>query len=608
MIKKVFVLFLGCLVSLAGFSQSSVMEYTFANGDVKAYGKNRAETYDVAMCLENPALKGMKLTGFRAYVTTAEGLENTSLWMSKTLTLDGKNNVPDIKSFEVSPVWTELGDFKIGLLEVKLDTPYILTEDPLYLGYSLTVNDVSENQWKYPLIVTENVNPNGFFLHATTSVRKWMDYSETTGLVAYIVAYIDGQMMTNALDLKSYDTIYAEENKEFQVNFSVLNQGSVPVETVSYKYSFDGETVATENTIILDSPIEPNFSLESTLNLPFMAPSGTGSHTMEVMITEINGNPNESTSNSMTCTVNVIPFWAQHRPLVEEYTGLWCQWCPRGYLAMETIDEDYGDNQVTICYHVDDLMAVTTSFPLNFSGLPAASIDRQGEIDPYFGSVEGSDFGIINNLNEAMGTLAIAGIDIDATLENNTVNVESTVSFIQDFEEANYRVGYVLVCNNLSHKYWVQVNGFAGLSGFEGTPLEVLTTWPANVTGLVFNDVAVDVTGMRGVENSLPSSIIAGEKYISQFSFNIEGNELVQNPENLVVTAFIIDMTTGKIVNSNKKYFKEAGVDQIGIDSTVVAQEFYDLSGRKISNPEKGIYILKQRLSNGSVKTLKVAK
>lgn len=594
-------------------AEASEVSFTYADGALAGWGKGKKETIDVAMCINEPSLAGMKLTGFKAYINTSEGIIDPSLWLSSNLTLENKENVPDIASFDVTPSNARVGEYDLSELSIVLPEPYLITNAPLYLGYTITVDDNTTEAQKNPIVISNGVNPNGFFLHMQKSVLKWMEYSQNVGGVAYIVATIEGDFPNNSLGFKSYNPIYTQDGEPFEAAFTVSNIGVNAVKSLKYSYSFDDEATVIEESIDLVSPVEPSLTGSSLLSLPFEGVSGLGNHELNVTITEVNGVKNESNSAEISCVVDVLPFVPVHRPLVEEYTGLWCGWCPRGFIAMEMLAEDYGDNQVSICYHnssnggSNDPMQVTSVYPMNVTGFPSASVDRQAIIDPYYGSSNDVEYGIAVDVEKAMDQIAIADINVTAELADGIVSVNSSTSFIYDYETANYQVGYILVCNGLTDPSWLQTNYYSGQgASYIGSPLEVLTTWPSAVPGLIYNDVAVDVSGMNGVAGSLPQEINAVEAYNHTYSFNIEGNELVQNPDNLVVTAFIVDKSNGRIVNANK--CKISGSSKVSnLDNEkVVASDYFDLNGKKIANPANGIFVKVDRLSDGSVKTSKV--
>lgn len=601
------------ILGLAAFGSTlnaAESEFTYADGELFPFGKGKAENIDVAMCIQDPSLVGKRITKILAYINTVDGISNTSVWLSNNLTLENKVNVPDIDQWDVTPVVTTVGKYQLGTLEYTLSDPYVLTEDPLYVGYSITVDDNKTDGQKYPVVLSQGNTPEGLYVHMSKSVLKWTPYVDKAGGVAYIVVYIEGDFAENALSLQNSQVIYAEDNEEFTGAFVVSNLGASPIENIDYTYTYDDDETVYEGYVELEDPIQPSISLTSMLYLPFEAISGTGPHDLNLTVTKVNGEINEAEHNSLSCTVNVIPFMPQHRPLIEEYTGLWCGWCPRGYIAMEEIALIYGDSQVSICYHNGDPMEVTTSYPVKVTGFPNSTVDRISLIDPYYGA-DNSEFGIANYIEARMEVLAIADIELEATLEGNTVNVESSTRFIQDIEDANYQVGYVLTCNGLSSPKWGQSNYFAGSTAeYAGTILEPLTRWPDTVLGLVFNDVAVDVDAMSGIPGSIPASIKTGQEYTNSYSFNIAGNDLIPDPENLVVAAFIINKNNGQIVNANKYMFNPDydynGVEELQEATTVVSTEYYDLTGRKVNNPGNGIYVVKEKNSNGTFKTSKV--
>ena len=603
-----YLLSLLCVSSVSfGAVAADVLEFTYADGALASYGKGKTEIVDVAMCINDPTLVGMKLLSVKAYINTVDGIGEASVWLSNELKVENKLNVADIVTCSVTPVEVTLEGESVGLLEGSFETPYVFTGEPVYVGYSIEVTATDNEAQKNPVIVSEVYNPNGFFVHMQKSILKWMDYSESEGCVAYIIAEIEGKFDANSVGISGYKNIYAMEGEDYNAEIMISNKGNSPVNSLSYTYSYDGSGEAYSGSVELPTAVDPSLSLVAPVTLPFKGISGLGLHKMNLQITEVNGNANSSVASNIEAEVNVVPFKPVKRPLVEEYTGLWCGWCTGGYIAMELINEDYPDSQVSICFHNGDPMEVTSKYPLNIKGFPSSSIDRTSILDPFYGTTD-IDFGISYDLENAMNEFAIAGIEIEVSMENDKVEVSSEVTFVLDINDANYQVGYILVADGLTNPGWYQSNYYSNMKGLEGSKLEPLTEWPSKVPDLVFNDVAVDVSGMMGVKGSLPSEIKVGEKYSGTFSFDIADNKVIQDPHNLKVAVFVVDKNNGYIVNANKMgVTDEAGVNSITDGKEVVGREIYDLSGRKVSNPSKGIFIIKERLSDGSFKTTKTA-
>ena len=605
-------LFSALLLSLVVYNMNAAtgeIEYSYADENVFAFGKGKSETIDVAMCIDDPSLKGMRVKAVKAYVNTVEGISEASLWLSNNLTLENKVNQPDITSVDVLPSPAVLSGYSMGELNTTFTEEYLIGDDPLYVGYTITISETETDGQKYPIILSRQQNPNGLFLHMTKSVLKWMDYTDKANGVAEIIVTLEGNLPEYSLGIKNVSEVYAEEDTEFKAYVELSNIGLHPVQNFKYSYSFDNDSEVYSEEKELPNIIEPDLANSVMTDLNFIGTKGWGDHIVHLNIDEIDGHPNESTGSSYDFILHIIPFKPVHRPLVEEFTGLWCQYCTRGFIGMELLKEFYGDVEVSICYHNGDAMTVTNNYPVNTSaGLPCASIDRISVIDPYYGTHSSKDFGISIDVEERMRDLAIAEINVEAELVENIVNVKTSARFIQDMSDVNYQIGYVLVSNGLFDESWRQNNYYSKKTGYQGTYLEPLTEWPSSVEGLVFNDVAIDVSGMFGVDGSIPSEIKLGEYYSHGYSFDIENNKLVQDVKNLVAIVYVVNKDTGKIINANKFALNqtENNVDEIQTQSSVYKSIYYDLSGKKVNNPADGIFIKVDVLEDGSSKISKV--
>ena len=586
-------------MAMGAMAETGTLEFTYADGELFSFGNSRKETVNVAIRLADPNLEGKKVTAIRAYINTSEGIANTSIWLSSALKVENKVNIPDIASFSVTPQASGIGN--LSMLEVVLDEPYLLTGEPVYAGYSLTVTDVAGVPQEQPVILSRGVNTDGFYIYASQSILKWQDYSVKSGGVAYIVVEIEGDYPAYSCQLTGGEAAYAEPGKDFTADFSIRNTGLNPIESLTYTYTFDDTDAIYQGTATLPVPIAPSLSLSATARLSFQGVETVGKHRINVNVTKVNGNPNEEQAGPMESDLYVIPFVPVHRPLVEEYTGLWCGWCTGGWLAMEMIAEKYGDSQVSISYHDNDKLAVTNVFAMPVGEFPVSSIDRQSLIDPYFGTYNGNtQFGISYDIDDAIATLTPVAIEVTAESSETEVAVNTAVKFVRDFDDSNFEIGYVLTCSGLTDPTWRQNNYYAGRTDLEGTPLEVLTTWPDPVRGLIYNDVAVDVNGMMGVEGSLPEVIEEGREYTSTHTFDISDNELIQDPANLTVAAFVIDKATGKILNSNSCRPVSSGVESLSRPSEDTL-DIYTLQGHclkrgatpaDIKTLPKGLYII----------------
>lgn len=621
MFKKIFA---SCLLGAVAFSAAAIegsVTYTYAGDDIGYWGKAKSEIYDVAIRISDPALAGKKITAIRAVLNAYEGIESTSIWLSKELTLekiDGvKVTVPDTYSSAVSVEKINLpgADYASGQLSAILESPYELTEEGIYVGYSLTVPAVPKgeeltNMQKYPVLLSSCDNPESLYLRASKDFLKWVPYNDKLGAAAMIYVTLEGDFAEYCVGIKSLPSLYAKAGEDFTVKASISNIGAAPVSKIGYSYSVAGKEF--EKTLDLELPIAPDFVNSTVVEFPVEAIDELGEYNLDLKIVSVNGGVNNSAIASASTKVSVLPFVPVHRPMLEEFTGTWCGWCTRGYWALETLNELYGDGVVLAAYHNGDPMAMS-SYPVSVGGFPSATLNRNGIEDPYYGNAN-DGFGMKNEVVNSMETVVPAAIEVKAWWANEdktAVSVNAEATFLEDKKNAGYKIGYLLINNGLSGKGsdWAQHNYFPSYaSSYVGTDLEVLTTWPATIEGLVFNDVVVDITGMKGVDGSVPADVAYNTPYESTFSFDIASNNIVQDKDKLYVAAFIIN-PNGTILNANKaKVDGFTAVNAIESEVNEVSAEYYNLSGVRVANPENGIFVKVTRLSDGSVRKSKIVR
>ena len=591
----------------ASNAEISTVDYTYSDATWSSFGKSQKETVNVAMRIDNPRLLGMKITGIRAYVSTTE-LSGTSVWLSKDLTIENKVNVPDIASFDVIPEAVSVGPYDVAELAIKLDEPYVFTGEPLFVGYTITVDDFSTYEQRNPVVISKNIDSDGLWVQMSKSVLKWTPYSERAKGVAVIVAEIEGDFPSYSMTPVSVDDIFVSNDESIVATVNVLNMGANSVNKLSYSCSLQGGGTQ-YGEVDFVAPIEPNLVYTYPVEIRLDAIDTEGVHNMNLTLETLNEEINGHTDPSIDFKANVASTFPVHRPLLEEYTGLWCSWCTKGYLTMEElIPEAYDDTQlVGVVWHNGDPMAITDSYPIEVYGYPGASIDRGEFLDPYYGSTGVEDFGISKDINLAIAKRTIADIEVEASMKNGIVSLNSTATFIGDIDSHDYEIGYVVTANGLHNESWGQGNAYASQGDkYAGTFLEVLTTWPSMVFDLVFNSVVITADGMNGIENSLPEHISMGVPYRHEYNYDLKNIALASMTDDFDANVFIVDKKTGRVINANKsKVINESGVETVN-RSEVTSVYYLDLLGREVNEPANGIFIMVKKMSDGTVNTSKV--
>ena len=249
--------------------------------------------------------------------------------------------------------------------------------------------------------------------------------------------------------------------------------------------------------------------------------------------------------------------------LIEEGTGTWCGWCPRGIVMMETAREEYEDVYNCIALHSNDRMAnPTASIVLSayFDSYPSAIVNRWEVIEPQVAALDYYYERTLKYLNWA----GIESIEV-TNVSDKEATIVSKAKFTFDEENSDrYRVAYYLTEDGIGP--YSQANNYAGggygaMGGWESKSATVMT---------VYNDVArLLLGGLNGFSNSYPEKIVAGEEY----SHTISAPLTAITGESYFVTAFIIDTVTGEVVNSQQvKADKLSGVEAVTENGTAVVR------------------------------------
>jgi hypothetical protein len=589
-----------------------IFSYDDGTGGSFNYGTSKAESYDVAIHVVDPSLVGCTISGMRIPIKSATNLSGLSGWLSKALTLetvDGKKvNVPDIESQTAT-----LAD---GWVDVTFATPYTITADGVYAGYSFTVDAVDDNS-KYPVMIALVTNTEGFYMHSSRTYRKWTNMDEK-GYGSSSLQLIVSGVKANSAGLAQIDEVNTSINTENTVTATIKNHGYKGVSSLEYTYELNGQT--TTKQITLDTPIAAQYNLAGKFDITLPAIPEKGVYPLTVKLTKINGVANDAADATSVSNVNVYTKLPKHRALLEEYTGTWCGYCPRGFVGLEMMNKLYPNDFVGISYHNGDPMEITSDFPSNVPGFPDAWLDRVKETDAYCGDGDYSAhaFGIDKTWLEECKVMAAADLDVSAVWADDAmtaIDATATVTFPLASETCPYKVAFVLVADSLqgTGDSWLQHNYYSGQS-WPGGYMDTFTNGGSTVEGLKFSDVLIQISNIRGIDGTVVAPIQENVPQVSTYRFdlskavNTSGESLIQNKGNLHVVAMLINSVTGAVVNANKtkNLVDPTGVKIVDTDANAPQTvTYYDLSGRKVSTPQHGVY-LKSVKSGSVVKTSKV--
>ena len=503
---------------------------------------------------------------------------------------------------------------------VALTTPFDVTgDDQLYIGYTLTTKSSSD----YPIGIDTKPTNNPFCCLLGIN-GEWYDYSTQFGAacIQVVVTGVEGNQY--AAFLTDLNIPYAvKPNQNFSLGISVLNAGTGPLTADQLTFSATVGSNQYDNLSGKMTPasIQPGSTGTVTIS-GLQSPYEGLAVPLRVELTKINGKDfNDYYEAAIVCITNTY----DRAVVVEEGTGTWCGWCPRGIVGMEYMRENYDDKGfIGIAVHASgqtpDPMQVSSYMPVvnqYFSGFPTSMINRlYVGLDPSKENLE--------EIYKFVRTLpAIAGVGIKVTSEsddNSTLNVEATTTFGLDIEEADYRLAFVVTQDNVGPYY--QTNYFAG--GGEG-PMDGWESKGSRVS-TIYNEVARNIKDAFGIEGSVPSSIEAGKVYT--YSTTINTNLLNDGTlDDCTTIVLLLNNKSGLIENAAKvKGIGQAAVDNVFDEADRVAvsgaygrvvingeydrAEIYSLDGRRVAvaNGEanitvaKGIYVV--RVDNVAAKVI----
>ncbi len=585
------------------------------SGTLAGIGTQKAETYDVAMHLTSPELAGLEIRGLDIPInTSATSLTEYKAWITKELTLSGGKNVADVASVDFTPdgKWTT----------VRFDEPYVLTKEGIYVGYSFTVPSVDVNNnadpAKTPLMCFPSTETADMEVHTSRSYRKWTPLAETTltagRALAFVVRLSGDRIKQYAANFSAPDELdtYSLTGKQKTFKLTLNNHGTTNITRIEYDVEIDGEVVATYNKAVTLKGTY--YGQHTTHNVVVPAQEQAGSKTVSIRITKINNEDNEDLQPATTFDMAFLAEMPKHKPLMEEYTGGWCGYCPRGAAAMEALTKKYGDDFVGVAYHNGDPMQLSMGTPDTPSGYPHAYMDRVIDSDPFFGTSGGS-LGIEGDWKTRQAILTPATLELQAEWTDETqtaIKVTSTTRFIRNLTNSPYSLSYILVADDLHSQSarWNQSNYYGGTA--ETDPyLKPWAAMPGTIRDLHFNDVAVQLSsaGKTTIVGSLPEQVQALQPYEHIYTFDISGNTLVQDKTKLRVVAVISNTLTGEVANAEKASVPSEPLTGIirPADVAPLATIIYtDLSGRRLTNASSGACLQTIVRTDGTRETQKV--
>lgn len=384
----------------------------------------------------------------------------------------------------------------------------------------------------------------------------------------------------------------------------LYNWGSTDVTDFTYNlYYMDTQESEGPIAAHLDTPIP---SYESALFKVRVKPgSQLGSSDVIMSIDKVMGEYNSASVNYTYITRYTVRNVPKKRILMEDYTGLWCQYCPRGLVVMESLERLYPDQFVGVAIHCGDALdtqAYGSSMESKWAtGKPSVWGNRKNKVN----TIDG-----LSDWAELTSTPSLFAVDVKADWDEteNNIKVSTDVTPCMEITDGSqYALAYVLTADSLYNDNWKQVNNYSEWQSYTDAPEELdKFKEPVDpVVGLPYNHIAIAAQGIEnGISGSLGSNYVTDQTINHSTSFdNISQYSLIQRRDMLSICVMVINTTTGQVDNSATCRIGESStsaVKEVSKSTNKTVMGVYSLDGRKLAKPAKGVNII--HYSDGSVR------
>lgn len=525
---------------------------------------------------------------------------------------------------------------------------------------SRSVNDQSSRPSTYSVFVSETGPDPSCFTSAAlatvteTSLDEWSAHSVALGDYAgkrVYIAFVNESMDAEILGIDNVTVSGGPGLADLEITPGRYALGS------DHRFSIGGVLTASSDETVTSLSVScdingrrisadyDGLALKRGESFSFTFPEEVEADFGECVSYTVNAVVNGVEFDPVECATTVLAFLPERRVVIEEVTGMWCQYCPKGIVAFDILQERYPDTFIGIAVHMMaeadplalDHYANSGTFP---GGAPSGWIDRKVySTDPMVPVLENGSRtfttlmgGFETLLLERLEEVPMADIALKADAGGGELAVDAEMRFPVDYADADLRLAVVVTEDHVWQKGYYQANVFSGssetLAGFENRPQRITDDMEFNhVARAIYDDY-------HGIAGSLPSRIEAGETY--SFTHGFKAPEAVLDWDNVKVIGMVIDNATGEILNAVSVKPAVAGIGSVSADAgytisheagriTVstaspgepLAVSVIDMSGRAVSVSEgrgvvtldvsslSGVYLLRVATS-GAVSTAKI--
>ncbi len=392
------------------------------------------------------------------------------------------------------------------------------------------------------------------------------------------------------------------------------NQSRTPVNDIDYAIVVGSDESQTVHYTFKE-PLRKNYTQMIEVEIPPAKEIGVSE--VSVYIKNANGTPNGYSNPYATVQRTTLSKLEKRKVVMEEYSAMWCHWCPKAVAAIDHLAKHYPNDFIGIAVHGDALACGDyVALQSKNRGIPNIVVNRlYTDKAIIVGSSDAEEKFVAkqNFINEQKkGAKALVEVKAVWDKERKNINVTTETTFRLNDETNTYALAYVILANGLYNSTWRQANNYYGDTSYKGIipEMDVYVDGGTDVGGLHYDNIPVRAEGINnGIAGSISTPIVVDKTQTHSYTFtNVGGDWRLKNKEKVQVCALLIDTKTNEIVNADKTSVLlnvDTGIGNNSVDATQKQEVArYNVNGKLLVAPVKGINIVKY--NDGSVKKVVV--
>lgn len=573
------------LLFVSGMAHASIGKIGSCWGQLSAngYSKTGKGRISAAVIIPQSQLKaydGARITAIRVGLITADGISNLTAWTRQSI--EGTNLVEaDFDGFSAG--WNEQQVTSAQTIDASHD---------LVVGYSF-----DQEKSVKAMSVAGNDGDNGYWV-AKDDV--WQNRSADIEGSLSVELVVEGDMVPAknlTIESLTVDSTVIQYGNTITASVQVRNTAlSDIVGTVDYKYNVGDYWQMTEN-----NEISLAYGEATTVNLYIPTDNLPVDKKLQLNLSAIVDGDGYTSDNNDSLYVSVYNKSVPRKVLLEEFTSEFCSNCPRAIQTIEEcMNEGYDEHLIQISHHVgykDDWLTVEEDtayewfYGTNGTFAPAGMLDRT-QREEYNASVPVFSIGYADTfrpmLDVAIAQPAFVDVSVwtgyDVFSRKLDINVFVNKLPQLDVLCSEPRLTVILTEDSILH------HDQAGYNSQTFRHRHVYRKCISDIWGDTIKWTTTSASCYY--QYTLPEEW--NEQYVEVVAFVSAYNPNDRNECQVFNSAYML----------NDHYY--TSVQSVGNDGCAVSQEYFDISGRKLSKMRKGLNIVRTTSKDGTVMTRKL--